>query len=97
MDDEPRTYRTKTGRVLTDADIEALAAEAERGYDVSHLHPRKGLPGSRTSAFFAAAAALAAFSFLGGTMADRSMRSPAAAATMLGMLAAFGAVLFLGP
>ena len=30
-------YRTKTGKVLTDADIEALADEAERGYDVSHL------------------------------------------------------------
>ncbi len=32
-----REYRTKTGRVLTDADFEALADEAERGYDVSHL------------------------------------------------------------
>jgi hypothetical protein len=28
---------TKSGKVLTDADIEALADEAERGYDVSHL------------------------------------------------------------
>jgi nicotinamidase/pyrazinamidase len=28
---------TKTGRVLTDADIEALADEAEAGYDVSHI------------------------------------------------------------
>jgi hypothetical protein len=28
---------TKTGKVLTDEDIEALADEAERGYDVSHL------------------------------------------------------------
>jgi hypothetical protein len=27
-------YRTKTGRVLTDADIERLAEEAEQGYDV---------------------------------------------------------------
>lgn len=26
--------RTKTGRILTDADIEALADEAERGYDL---------------------------------------------------------------
>lgn len=33
-------YVTKTGRVLTDADIEALADEAERGYDVSHLIKR---------------------------------------------------------
>lgn len=30
-------YTTKTGKVLTDADIEALADEAEKGYDVSHL------------------------------------------------------------
>lgn len=31
------TYRTATGRVLTDADVEALAEEAERGYDVAEL------------------------------------------------------------
>lgn len=37
MSDEPGTFRTKTGCVLTDADIHALADEAERGYDVSHL------------------------------------------------------------
>lgn len=31
-------YRTKTGRVLTDADVQALADEAEHGYDVTtHL------------------------------------------------------------
>ena len=30
-------YHTKTGKVLTNEDIEALADEAERGYDVSHL------------------------------------------------------------
>ena len=38
---------TKTGKVLTDADIEALADEAEAGYDVTHLKPLKirwGLP-----------------------------------------------------
>ena len=40
---------TKTGKVLTDADIEALADEAEQGYDVSHL---KGKP-SRSSYLFA--------------------------------------------
>jgi hypothetical protein len=28
---------TKTGKVLADADIQALADEAESGYDVSHL------------------------------------------------------------
>lgn len=44
MNDEPRTYRTKTGRVLTDADIEALADEAERGYDVENLPRRPGRP-----------------------------------------------------
>lgn len=27
-------YRTKTGRVLTEDDIQALSEEAERGYDV---------------------------------------------------------------
>jgi hypothetical protein len=31
---------TKAGRVLTDADIDELADEAERGYDVSRLTPR---------------------------------------------------------
>lgn len=30
-------YKTPKGRVLTDADIEALADEAEQGYDVDHL------------------------------------------------------------
>jgi hypothetical protein len=35
----PDLYRTKTGRILTDADLEALADEAERGYDVEHLKP----------------------------------------------------------
>jgi hypothetical protein len=37
-----RTYRTKTGKELTDKDIEALAKEAEAGYDVSHLDPAEG-------------------------------------------------------
>jgi NAD-dependent SIR2 family protein deacetylase len=40
--DEP--YVTKTGKVLSDADIQALADEAEQGYDVSHL---KGKPNRR--------------------------------------------------
>ena len=31
---------TATGEVLTDADIQALADEAEQGYDVSHLSPQ---------------------------------------------------------
>lgn len=33
----PELLVTKTGKVLTDDDIQALADEAERGYDVSHL------------------------------------------------------------
>lgn len=44
MSDEPRTYRTKTGRILTEADVEALADEAEQGYDVEHLVRKPGRP-----------------------------------------------------
>ena len=44
MSDEPHTYRTKSGRVLTNADIEALADEAEQGYDVEHLAKKTGRP-----------------------------------------------------
>ncbi|MHB2024289.1 MAG: hypothetical protein ACYCO3_13330 [Mycobacteriales bacterium] len=32
-----KTYRTESGRVLTDADIEAMADEAEQGYGVTTL------------------------------------------------------------
>lgn len=35
--DEDEPLVTKTGKVLTDADIEELADEAEAGYDVEHL------------------------------------------------------------
>lgn len=38
-DDTDEPLVTKTGKVLTDADIQALADEAEAGYDVSHLAP----------------------------------------------------------
>lgn len=41
MAEKAKTYRTKTGKVLTDADIEALADEAERGYDVEGLKARR--------------------------------------------------------
>ena len=41
MQGRPRTYKTKTGKVLTDADIEAMADEAERGYDVEMLKTRR--------------------------------------------------------
>lgn len=37
----PEQYRTKTGRVLTDADIERWADEAERGYDIEPLLANK--------------------------------------------------------
>lgn len=33
-------YRTISGTVLTDTDVNALAAEAERGYDLPRLRPR---------------------------------------------------------
>lgn len=41
MADKPKTYVTKTGKVLTDEDIEKMADEAERGYDVAALKPRR--------------------------------------------------------
>jgi hypothetical protein len=41
MPETSRTYTTKTGRKLTDADIEELADEAERGYDVDDLKSRR--------------------------------------------------------
>lgn len=41
MSDKTKTYRTKTGKVLTDADIEAMADEAEQGYDVEQLKARR--------------------------------------------------------
>ncbi len=37
----PETYRTKTGKVLTDSEIEAMADEAERGYNVETLKARR--------------------------------------------------------
>lgn len=41
MAEKTHTYRTKTGKVLTDADIEAMADETERRYDVEALKPRR--------------------------------------------------------
>lgn len=37
---EEVVLRTKTGRVLTDEEIQALADEAERGYDPADFVPR---------------------------------------------------------
>jgi type I restriction enzyme R subunit len=44
MSDDPYTYRTKTGRLLSDAEIDALADEAEQGYEVEGLAKRPGRP-----------------------------------------------------
>lgn len=39
---KPKTYTTKTGRVLTDADLDAIAEEVEHtDYDVEELEPRR--------------------------------------------------------
>jgi CRISPR-associated endonuclease/helicase Cas3 len=35
---------TKSGRVLTDEDLDRLADEAERGYDLTNWRPRRGRP-----------------------------------------------------
>ena len=42
------TRRTSAGRSITDADIEALADEAERGYHPSELIARRGKRGRPT-------------------------------------------------
>lgn len=74
------TFRTRSGRELDDADIEALADEAERGYDVEHLktqtaqfvatvtdEPIPGVPSIRVyGAFESPADALAALEHLRG-------------------------------
>lgn len=45
MTEEKKTYRTRTGKVLTDAEIETMADEAELGYDVETLiRRRRGRP-----------------------------------------------------
>jgi hypothetical protein len=45
MTPSSKTYRTKSGRELTDADIEALATEVESAeYDIDRLKPRRGRP-----------------------------------------------------
>jgi len=43
---EPRVYgHTKSGKPITDAGIEAVAHEAEAGYDVDELIARRGKRG----------------------------------------------------
>jgi len=44
MNEQSGPYRTKSGRILTNDELEGLAAEAERGYDVDELAPRPGRP-----------------------------------------------------
>jgi len=41
MSEKNSAYKTKTGKVLTDVDIEAMADEAEGGYDVKTLKSRR--------------------------------------------------------
>lgn len=36
-------YRTKSGRILTSTDIEALSAEAEQGYDITELTTKRSV------------------------------------------------------
>ena len=38
------SVKTKSGRVLSDADLEGLVAEAEAGFDPSRWTPRRGRP-----------------------------------------------------
>ncbi len=44
MTKEIRPHKTKSGRILTEAELDALVAEAERGYDVDALARRPGRP-----------------------------------------------------
>ena len=41
MPDKTKTYRTKTGKVLSDTDIAVLADEVEGDYDVETLKTRR--------------------------------------------------------
>jgi hypothetical protein len=41
MTENEKTYRTETGKVVTDTDIDAMADEAEQGYDVDTLKTRR--------------------------------------------------------
>ena len=41
MADKTKTYRTKFGKALTDADVEALADEVEGDYDIEALKTRR--------------------------------------------------------
>lgn len=50
---EPPVFRTRSGKVLTEADIQALADEAERGYDLKDFKPQFPMnPDLRSSSAF---------------------------------------------
>jgi hypothetical protein len=38
------TVKTRSGKVLADSDLDRIADEAERGFDLSTLTPRRGRP-----------------------------------------------------
>lgn len=40
----PASVKTKSGRVLTASEVDQLAAEADRGFDLSTWIPRRGRP-----------------------------------------------------
>ena len=44
MTKDPKILSTVRGHPLTDADIQAMADEAERGYDPAKMRPRGGRP-----------------------------------------------------
>lgn len=44
MNEQPPSYKTNSGRILTEGELDALVAEAERGYDVGELARRPGRP-----------------------------------------------------
>lgn len=44
MNERSDPYRTKSGRTLTEGELDALVTEAERGYDVDELARRPGRP-----------------------------------------------------
>jgi predicted transcriptional regulator len=44
MTEPSHPYTTKSGRALTEAELDALADEAERGYDIAALARRPGRP-----------------------------------------------------
>jgi len=44
MNDRSQPYRTRSGRLLTERELDELVVEAERGYDMDELTRRRGRP-----------------------------------------------------